>query len=141
MALRPPFVPLRVPLPSPPASSLPDVPDPGSDLARAASPTVSRLLAAIVTDPSFESAAVSALVAELVEFVAACRLGYAASLIAESESDCPLSVGGECVFGMDVLEVRQEDFQCLAAAVPHPVAMLIAPERDPDAPDIPTPCS
>ncbi|CAI7863162.1 unnamed protein product [Closterium sp. NIES-54] len=29
-----------------------------------------------------------------------------------------------------------EDFECLAAAVPHLVAMLFAPEGDPDAPDI-----
>ncbi|CAI7788198.1 unnamed protein product [Closterium sp. NIES-53] len=70
MALRPSSVPLRVPLPSPPSSSLPHVPDPESDLARAASPTVPRLLATVVTDPSFESTAASALVAELVDFAA-----------------------------------------------------------------------
>ncbi|CAI7849810.1 unnamed protein product [Closterium sp. NIES-53] len=34
-----------------------------------------------------------------------------------------------------------EDFECLAAAVPHLVAMLHAHEGDPDAPDIPTPRS
>ncbi|CAI7888337.1 unnamed protein product [Closterium sp. NIES-54] len=90
MALRPSSVPQRVPLPSPPVSSLPGVPDPESDLARAASPTVPRLLATVVTDPSFESTTASALVAELVDFVAACRLNYATSLVAESESDCPL---------------------------------------------------
>ncbi|CAI7902300.1 unnamed protein product, partial [Closterium sp. NIES-53] len=39
MALRPSSVPLRVPLPAPPESSLPEVPDPESDRARAASPT------------------------------------------------------------------------------------------------------
>ncbi|CAI7813864.1 unnamed protein product [Closterium sp. NIES-54] len=60
MALRPSSVPLRVPLPTPPESSLPEVPDPASDRARAASPTVARLLATFVTDPSFESAAASA---------------------------------------------------------------------------------
>ncbi|CAI7883750.1 unnamed protein product [Closterium sp. NIES-54] len=140
-ALRPSSVPLRVPLPSPPVSSLPDVPDPESDLARAACPTVSRLLATVVTDPSFESSVASALVAELVDFAAACRLDYPASLVAKSESDCPPSVGGECALGTDVLEDRKEDFECLAAAVPHLVAMLLAPEGDPDAPDIPTPCS
>ncbi|CAI7822373.1 unnamed protein product [Closterium sp. NIES-54] len=42
---------------------------------------------------------------------------------------------------MDVLEDRQEDFECLAAAVPRFASMLLAPEGDPDAPDIPTPCS
>ncbi|CAI5511783.1 unnamed protein product [Closterium sp. Naga37s-1] len=141
MTLRPSTAPQRVPLPSPPASSLPDVADPLSDLTRAASPTVARLLATVVTDPTFESSAASALVAELVDFAAACRLDYAASLVAESESVCPPSVGGECALGTDVLEDRQEEFECFAAALPHHVSMLIAPEGDPDAPDIPTPCS
>ncbi|CAI7878031.1 unnamed protein product [Closterium sp. NIES-54] len=53
MTLRPSSVPLRVPLPAPPESSLPEVPDPESDRARAASPTVSRLLATAVTHHSF----------------------------------------------------------------------------------------
>ncbi|CAI7831389.1 unnamed protein product, partial [Closterium sp. NIES-53] len=141
MELRPSFVPLRVPLPPPPESSLPAVPNPESDLAHAASPTLSRLLAIVVTDPSFESTDASALVAELLDFAAACRLDYATSLVAESESVCPLSVGGECALGTDVLEDRQEDFECLAAAVPHLVAMLLAPEGDLDALDIPTPRS
>ncbi|CAI7782706.1 unnamed protein product [Closterium sp. NIES-53] len=68
MALRPSSVPLRVPLPPPPDSSLPAYPDPESDRARAATPTVSRFLATLVTDPSFESTASSALVAELLDF-------------------------------------------------------------------------
>ncbi|CAI7797693.1 unnamed protein product, partial [Closterium sp. NIES-53] len=68
MTLRPSSVPLRVPLPAPPESSLPEVPVPESNRTRTASPTVSRLLATAVFDPSFESAAVSALVAELLEF-------------------------------------------------------------------------
>ncbi|CAI5502816.1 unnamed protein product [Closterium sp. Naga37s-1] len=141
MTLRPSTAPQRIPLLSPPASSLPDVADPPSDLTRAASPTVARLLATVVTDPTFESSAASALVAELVDFAAACRLDYAASLVAESESVCPPSVGGECALGTDVLEDRQEEFECFAAALPHLVSMLIAPEGDPDAPDIPTPRS
>ncbi|CAI7874138.1 unnamed protein product [Closterium sp. NIES-53] len=141
MALRPSSAPLQVPLLSPPASSLADGLEPESDLVPAASPSITRLLATIVTDPSFESAAVSTLVAELVDFAAARRLDYAASLVAESESDCPPSVGGECALGTDVLEDRQEDFECLAAAVPHFASMLLAPEGDPDAPDIPTPPS
>ncbi|CAI5469182.1 unnamed protein product [Closterium sp. Yama58-4] len=106
MALRPSTAPQRVPLPSPPASSLPALADPESDSLHAASPTVTRLLATVVTDPSFESAAASALVAELVDFAA-----------------------------------TQEEFQCFAAALPHLVSMLVAPEGDPDAPDIPTPRS
>ncbi|CAI7777250.1 unnamed protein product [Closterium sp. NIES-53] len=88
-----------------------------------------------------KSTAASTLVAELVGFAAACRLDYATSLVTESESVCPQSVGGECALGTDVLEDRQKDFECFAAAVPHLVSMLIAPEGDPDAPDIPTPSS
>ncbi|CAI7854111.1 unnamed protein product [Closterium sp. NIES-54] len=127
MALRPSF--------------LPFVPDPEFDRARAASPTVSRFLATAVIDPSFESAGASSLVAELLDFAAACRLDYASALIAESMSASPPSVGGKCALGMDVLEDRQEDFECLAAAVPRFASMLLAPEGDPDAPDIPTPRS
>ncbi|CAI7769797.1 unnamed protein product, partial [Closterium sp. NIES-54] len=141
MALRPSSVPLRVPLPAPHEYSLPEVPDHASDRARAASPTVSRLLATAVTDPSFKSAVASALVAELLDFAAACRLDYATALVAESVSASPPSVGGKCALGTDVLEDRQEDFECLAAAVPHFASMLLAPEGDPDAPDIPTPRS
>ncbi|CAI7861011.1 unnamed protein product [Closterium sp. NIES-54] len=132
--------PQRVSLPSPPASSLPDGPDPESDSLRAASPTVTRFLATAVTDPWFESSYASALVAELVDFAAACRLDYAACLVAESvsASGCPPSVGGECALGTDVLEDRQEDLECFAAASPHLVSMLLAPEGDSDALDIPT---
>ncbi|CAI7803554.1 unnamed protein product [Closterium sp. NIES-54] len=119
-------------------SSLPEVPDPESDRARAASPTVSCLLATIVTDPTVESTAASALVAELVDFAAACRLDYATALLAKSVSASPPSVGGECALGMDVLKDKQEDFESLAAAVPRFASMLHAPKGDPDAPDIPT---
>ncbi|CAI7927902.1 unnamed protein product [Closterium sp. NIES-54] len=115
MTLRPSSVPLRVPLPAPPESSLPAVPDPKSDRVRAASPTVSHLFATALSDPSFESTAASALVAELLDFAAACRLDYATALV--------------------------EDFEGLAAAVPCFASMLLAPEGDPDAPDIPTPRS
>ncbi|CAI7896592.1 unnamed protein product [Closterium sp. NIES-54] len=141
MALRPSTAPLRVPLPSPPESSLLVLADPVSDSFRAASPTVTRLLATVVTDPSFESTAASALVAELVDFAAHCRLDYATSLVVESASVCPPSVGGECALSTDVLEDRQEEFQCFVVALPHLVSMLTAPEGDPDAPDIPTPRS
>ncbi|CAI7875577.1 unnamed protein product [Closterium sp. NIES-53] len=112
-----------------------------SDRALAVSPNVSRLLATAVTDPSFESAAASALVAELLDFATAYRLDYASALVAESASASPPSVGGECALGTDVLEDRQEDFQCLATAVPHFASMLLALEGDPDAPHIPTPRS
>ncbi|CAI7732683.1 unnamed protein product [Closterium sp. NIES-53] len=118
MALRPSSVPLCVPLPPPPESSFLAVPDPESDRTHAANPTVSRLLATVVTDPFFESTAASALIAELVDFAAACRLDYAAALVAESEFA-----------------------KCLAATVPRFASMLLAPEGDPYAPDIPTPRS
>ncbi|CAI7858655.1 unnamed protein product [Closterium sp. NIES-54] len=107
----------------------------------AASSCVSRLLATVFNDPSLDSTSASALVAELLDFAAASRLVYATALVAESEFASPPSVGGECAIGTDVLEERQEDFECLAADVPHFASMLLAPEGDTDAPDIRTPCS
>ncbi|CAI7812937.1 unnamed protein product [Closterium sp. NIES-53] len=107
----------------------------------AASPTVARHLSTAVTDPSFESGVASALVAELLDFAAACRLDYASALVAESVPSSPPSVRGECAVRTDVLEDRQEEFECLAAAVPRFASLLLAPEGDPDAPDIPTPRS
>ncbi|CAI7791516.1 unnamed protein product [Closterium sp. NIES-53] len=143
MTLCPSTAPQRVPLPSPPASSLPAGPDPASESLRAASPAVTRFLATAVTDPLFESTAASALVAELVDFAAACRVEFSTSLVVESASACVClpSVRGECALGMVVLEDRQEEFECFAAFVPHLVSMLLAPEGDPDALDIPTPRS
>ncbi|CAI7843407.1 unnamed protein product, partial [Closterium sp. NIES-53] len=116
MALRPSFVPRHVVLPEPPASSLPHVSDPESDLACAASPN-------------------------LVDFAARSRLDYVASLVTESESVCPPSVGGELALGIDVLEDSQFELECLAATLPRFASMLLCPEGDPDALDIPTPCS
>ncbi|CAI7859659.1 unnamed protein product, partial [Closterium sp. NIES-54] len=143
MTLRPSTAPQRLPLPSPPASSLPDGPDPESDSLRADSPTVTRFLAIAVTDTLFESSAASALVTKLVDFAAACRLDYATSLVAESASVsvCPPSVGCECALGTNVLEDRREEFECFAASVPHLVSMLVTREGDPNALDIPTPRS
>ncbi|CAI7899602.1 unnamed protein product [Closterium sp. NIES-53] len=109
MALRPSSFPQRVVLPSPPASSLPHIPDPESDLVRTATPIFTRLLATIVTDPSFDSTAV------------------------------PPSIGGELALGCDVLEDRQFELECLAAAAPHLASTLLCIEGDPDAMDIPTP--
>ncbi|CAI7753692.1 unnamed protein product, partial [Closterium sp. NIES-54] len=86
MTLRPSTAPQRVPLPSPPASSLRASPDPESDSLHVASPAVTRFLATAVTDPLFESSAALALVTELVDFATACRLDYAASLVAASVS-------------------------------------------------------
>ncbi|CAI7784099.1 unnamed protein product, partial [Closterium sp. NIES-53] len=81
MALHPSSVPLRVPLPAPPESSLP----------------------------------------ELLDFATACRLNYASAVVAESVSASPPSVKGESDLGTDVLEDRQEDFECLAADVPQAI--------------------
>ncbi|CAI7780471.1 unnamed protein product [Closterium sp. NIES-53] len=75
MALRPSFVPQRVPLPSPPTSSLADGPNPESYLVR------------------LPPAAAFAQVAELVDFAAAYPLDFAASLVAESELDYSPFVG------------------------------------------------
>ncbi|CAI7773836.1 unnamed protein product [Closterium sp. NIES-54] len=58
-----------------------------------------------------------------------------------SDSDCPLSVGGELALGCDIFEDRQFDRECLKAVVPHLAAMLLASAGDPDALDIPTPRS
>ncbi|CAI7764038.1 unnamed protein product [Closterium sp. NIES-53] len=85
-----------------------------SDLAHAASPTVTRLLATVFTDPSFESTAASALVNELVNFAATRRLDYVANLF---------------------------ELKCLAAVLPRFASVLLCPEEVPDALDISTPCS
>ncbi|CAI7770678.1 unnamed protein product [Closterium sp. NIES-54] len=87
------------------------------------------------------SAAASALVAEQLDFTSACRLDYATALVAESASASPPFVEGECALGTDILEDKQEEFECLAAAVPRFASMMLASEGDPDAPDIPTPRS
>ncbi|CAI7849983.1 unnamed protein product [Closterium sp. NIES-54] len=73
-------------------------------------------------------AAASALVDEQLDFTSACRLDYATAL--ESASASPLSVEGECALRTDVLEDRQEDFECLAAAVPRFASMMLAHEGD-----------
>ncbi|CAI7864194.1 unnamed protein product [Closterium sp. NIES-54] len=106
MTLRPSSVSQRVVLPSPPESSLPAVADPLSYLARASSPTVTRFLATVVTDPTLSSPAASALVAELVDFAVAYRLDYLAGLVSDPDPACPPSVGSEVALGYDVLEDR-----------------------------------
>ncbi|CAI7901054.1 unnamed protein product [Closterium sp. NIES-54] len=139
MTLRPSYVPQRVVLSSPPASSLPHVSNPESNIVRGASPSVTPLLATVVTEPSFKSAAASALVAKLVDFAALCRLDYAASLV--FYSSCPPSVEGELALGCDVLEDRQFELECLADTAPHLMSTPLCPEGDPDALVIPTPRS
>ncbi|CAI7893813.1 unnamed protein product, partial [Closterium sp. NIES-54] len=138
MALCPSSVPQRVVLPEPLASFLPHVPDPESNLPRAASPFVTRLLTIVVTDPDLESTAAFALVTELVDFAARSRLDYVASLVTEFDSVCPPSVRDELALGSVVLEDRQFELECLAATLPRFASMLLCPEGDPDALDIPT---
>ncbi|CAI7799083.1 unnamed protein product [Closterium sp. NIES-54] len=137
MTLRPFSVPQHLVLPLPPLSSHPGVPDPESDLARAASPTVYHGLTTLVTGPTFLSATAFALFTELVDFAATCCLDYLVSLV--TDSACPPSVQGELALGCDVFEDKQVELDCLAAAVPHLAAMVLAHEGDPDALDIPTP--
>ncbi|CAI7806334.1 unnamed protein product, partial [Closterium sp. NIES-54] len=123
MTLRPSTAPQCVPLPSPLVSALPTLADPESDSLRTASPTVMRLLATVVTDSSFESTAASALVAELVDFAAHCRLDYAASLVGESESASvyPLSVGA-----MDAEKASWKSTGTYVDEVPPPGANIVS---------------
>ncbi|CAI7908875.1 unnamed protein product [Closterium sp. NIES-54] len=117
MTLRPSSVPQHVILPSPPVSSPPHVPDPESDLVRAASPTVTCLLTTVVIDPSFESAAVSALVAELVDFAALCRLDYAANSVSAA---IPVSRRTYVPhLASTASSSKQFELECLTAAAPH----------------------
>ncbi|CAI7793350.1 unnamed protein product [Closterium sp. NIES-53] len=94
-----------------PASSLPAGADPPSDLARASNPTVTRFLAAVVTDSTLSSPTASAFVAELVDFAAAYRLDYRASLVSDPDPACPPSVRGEVALGCDVIEDRHEELE------------------------------
>ncbi|CAI7854353.1 unnamed protein product [Closterium sp. NIES-53] len=186
LALRPSSVPLRVPLPPPPESSLPTVPDPESDLAHA------RLLATVVTDPSFESSEQTGGFTEPREPESqpalpfrAIRTGHrvprprpppvpgihamalrpssaplrvpllAPPVVPDPESDGARAASPTVSrllapfvtypsFESDVasaLVAELEDLECLAGAVPRFASMLLAPEGDPDAPDIPTPRS
>ncbi|CAI7887603.1 unnamed protein product [Closterium sp. NIES-54] len=123
MALRPSTAPLRVPLPSPPESSLPIPPDPESDSLRASSPTATRLLATVVTGPSFESTAASALVAELVDFAARCRLDYATSLVAASASASVLRPSGAA---MDAEMASWKSTGTYVDEVPPPGANIVS---------------
>ncbi|CAI7840538.1 unnamed protein product [Closterium sp. NIES-54] len=119
---------LRIALSSSPVSSLPNFPEPESDLAYVASPTMTRVLATLVTDPSIASTVVSASVTKLIDFGSACHHDYLARLVIESKSSCHPFVGGELALGCDVFKDREFELKCLAAAVPHLAAMLLAPE-------------
>ncbi|CAI7840340.1 unnamed protein product, partial [Closterium sp. NIES-54] len=111
-----------------------------TDYYRTYCPVLSRVLASLVTDPRASLSSVSALTAAVTEFASTRCLDYATSLVAAPPTN-PLDVGGESALGCDALEDRQFELEFLTAASPHLNAMLLAPEGDPDALDIPTPCT
>ncbi|CAI7862834.1 unnamed protein product [Closterium sp. NIES-53] len=134
--LRPHHSPPQSVLPSPPVSSLTaSTASPITDYYRATRPVLTRVLASLVTDPRASPSSILAITATVADFAATRRLDYATRVVPAR----PLSVGGECAFGCDVLEDRQFELEFLASASPHLCAMLLAPEGDPDALDIPTP--
>ncbi|CAI7786455.1 unnamed protein product [Closterium sp. NIES-53] len=116
--------------PQPPVSSLTVLHDPLSDYLCASRPVVSRVLSALVTHPTAPQSFVSALVTTIAGFASSHRLDYVAHLVS-GPARSP-SFGGAPVFPLEVPEDRQFELGFLAAAVPHPSAMLLAPEGDPD---------
>ncbi|CAI7895332.1 unnamed protein product [Closterium sp. NIES-54] len=126
-------------LPSPPESALTaSLSTPVTDYYRTYRPVLSRVLASLVTHPRASVSSVSALTAAVTEFASTRHLDFATSLVAAPPSS-PLAVGGVSALGCDALEDRQFELDFLAAASPHLCAMVLAPEGDPDALDIPTP--
>ncbi|CAI7912380.1 unnamed protein product [Closterium sp. NIES-54] len=100
----------------------------------ASRPVVSRVFSALVTHPTAPLSSVSTLVTTVAGFASSHRLDYAAHLVS-GPARSPFS-GGALVFP---LEDKQFELGFLAAAVPRLCAMLLAPEGDPDALDIPIP--
>ncbi|CAI7934012.1 unnamed protein product [Closterium sp. NIES-54] len=84
------------------------------------------------------ASSICALTAAVTEFASTLCLDYATRLMAAPPTN-PLAVGGESDLGCDTLEDRQFELEFLAIASPHLCAMLLAPEGDRDALDIPTP--
>ncbi|CAI7902569.1 unnamed protein product [Closterium sp. NIES-54] len=100
-------------------------------------PVVTRVLASLFMDPRASPSSVLALTTTVTDFATTRRLDYTTRVVPAR----PLSVEVEFALGCDVLEDRQFELEFLAAASPHLCAMLLAPEGDPDALDIPTPCT
>ncbi|CAI7912885.1 unnamed protein product, partial [Closterium sp. NIES-54] len=126
-------------LPSPPESALTaSLSTPVTDYYRTYRPVLSCVLASLVTHPRASVSSVSALTAAVTEFASTRHLDFATSLVAAPPSS-PLAVGGVSALGCDALEDRQFELEFLAAASPHLCAMVLAPEGDPNALDIPTP--
>ncbi|CAI7816623.1 unnamed protein product [Closterium sp. NIES-54] len=126
-------------LPQPLESTLTVLHDPLSDYLRASCLVVFHVLSALVTHPTAPLSSVSALITTIAGFASSHRLDYAAHLVS-GPAHSP-SFGGAPVFPLEVLEDRQFELGFLAAAVPHLCAILLAPEGDPDALDIPIPRS
>ncbi|CAI5952830.1 unnamed protein product [Closterium sp. NIES-64] len=126
-------------LPSPPELALTaSLSTPVTDYYRTYRPILSRVLASLVTDPRASLSSVSAITVVVTEFASTRRLDYTTNLVAAPPTS-PLAVESESALGSDALEDRQFELEFLAAATPHLCAMLLAPEGDPDALDIPTP--
>ncbi|CAI7818221.1 unnamed protein product [Closterium sp. NIES-54] len=124
-------------LPHPPESSLTVFPGPLSDYLRASHPVVSRVLSSLVTHSTAPPLSVSALITTTASLASSHRLDYASHLVSGTARSP--STGGVPGFALEVLEDRQFELGFLTAAVPHLCAMLLAPEGDPDALEIPIP--
>ncbi|CAI7911032.1 unnamed protein product [Closterium sp. NIES-54] len=126
-------------LPSPPESALTtSLSTPVTDYYRTYRPVLSRVLASLVTNPRASLSPVSTFTATVTEFGSTHYLDYATSLVAAPPTRT-LAVEGESALGCDALKDRQFELEFLLASSPHLCAMLLAPEGDPDALDIPTP--
>ncbi|CAI7840017.1 unnamed protein product, partial [Closterium sp. NIES-53] len=131
--------------PSPPRSPPPfALPLPPSSALAVSSPpltvyysTTRHVVSSFFTKPTGSPSSVSALTTVVTDFAATRRLDYATRLVAAPPTR-PLYAGGECALGFDILEDKQFELEFLAAASPHLCSMLVAPEGEPDAPDIPT---
>ncbi|CAI7730260.1 unnamed protein product [Closterium sp. NIES-54] len=128
-------VPPPLVLPQPPESSLTVLHDSLSDCLCASRPVVSRVLSALVTHPTAPLLSVSALATTVDGFASSHRLDHASHLVSGTARS-PF-IGGTPIFPLEVLEDWQFELGFLAATVPHPCAMLLALEGDPDALDIP----
>ncbi|CAI7780705.1 unnamed protein product [Closterium sp. NIES-54] len=118
---------------SPSESSLPISSTPICDYYhtfRLGSPVFSPLLLWTLAPPPLSVSALTAVVADLAS--TRC-LDYATHMVAPR----PLFARGKSSLGCDVLEDKQFELEFLEAASPHLCAMLLAPDGDPSAFDIP----
>ncbi|CAI7752299.1 unnamed protein product [Closterium sp. NIES-54] len=118
--------------------TLPVSSTPISDNYRASRPVVSRVLTSLVTDPRASPSSICTLTDDVADFAGTRRLDFATHVVAAPPAR-PLTTGGEFSLGSDVLEDRQFELEFLAPTSPSLCAMLLSPEGDPNALDIPTP--